>query len=50
MCAATRQLASKAAEIIIFGAAFLVLIDIMEISLTSLAIFGGPVGVGQVSK
>jgi small-conductance mechanosensitive channel len=43
---ATRQLASKAAEIAIFGAAFLVLMNIMGISLTSLAVLGGAVGVG----
>jgi len=43
---ATRQLASKAAEIMIFGAAFLVLMNIMGISLTSLAVLGGAVGVG----
>lgn len=43
---ATRQLASKAAEIAIFGVAFLVLMNIMGISLTSLAVLGGAVGVG----
>ncbi|MCH1386164.1 MAG: mechanosensitive ion channel [Rhodobacteraceae bacterium] len=43
---ATRQLASKATEIAIFGAAFLILMNIMEISLTSLAVLGGAVGVG----
>ncbi|MFK7939849.1 MAG: mechanosensitive ion channel family protein [Roseovarius sp.] len=43
---ATRQLASKAAEIAIFGAAFLILMNIMGISLTSLAVLGGAVGVG----
>ena len=42
----TRQLAVKAAEIGIFGAAFLVLMNIMGISLTSLAVLGGAVGVG----
>ena len=42
----TRQLAVKAAEIAIFGAAFLVLMNIMGISLTSLAVLGGAVGVG----
>lgn len=46
MPAATRQLASKAAEIAIFGAAFLVLMNIMGISLTSLAVLGGAIGVG----
>jgi small-conductance mechanosensitive channel len=43
---ATRQLASKAAEIAIFGAAFLILMNIMGISLTSLAVLGGAIGVG----
>jgi small-conductance mechanosensitive channel len=43
---ATRQLAAKAAEIMIFGAAFLLLMNIMGISLTSLAVIGGAVGVG----
>lgn len=43
---ATRQLAAKAAEIAIFGAAFLVLMNLMGISLTSLAVLGGAIGVG----
>jgi small-conductance mechanosensitive channel len=43
---ATRQLAAKAAEIAIFGAAFLILMNIMGVSLTSLAVLGGAVGVG----
>ncbi len=43
---ATRQLASKAAEIAIFGIAFLVVMNIMGISLSSLAVLGGAVGVG----
>lgn len=43
---ATRQLASKTAEIAIFGAAFLVLMNVMGISLTSLAVLGGAIGVG----
>lgn len=43
---ATRQLAIKAAEIAIFGAAFLVLMNIMGVSLTSLAVLGGAIGVG----
>lgn len=43
---ATRQLASKATEIAIFGAAFLILMNIMGISLTTLAVLGGAVGVG----
>src|SRR6056297_2483303 len=43
---ATRQLAAKAAEIAIFGAAFLILMNIMGIPLTSLAVLGGAIGVG----
>lgn len=43
---ATRELASKTAEIVIFCAAFLVLMNIMGISLTSLAVLGGAIGVG----
>ncbi|WP_432448614.1 mechanosensitive ion channel family protein [Aliiroseovarius marinus] len=43
---ATRELAAKAAEIGIFGAAFLVLMNIMGINLTSLAVLGGAIGVG----
>ena len=35
-----------ATEIAIFGAAFMILINIMGISLTSLAVLGGAVGVG----
>jgi small-conductance mechanosensitive channel len=43
---ATRELAAKAAELLIFGLAFLLLMNIMGISLTSLAVIGGAVGVG----
>ncbi|PIE08464.1 MAG: mechanosensitive ion channel protein MscS [Rhodobacterales bacterium] len=43
---ATRTLAAKAAEVAIFGTAFLLLMNIMGISLTSLAVIGGAVGVG----
>ncbi len=43
---ATRELASKAAELLIFGVAFLLLMNIMGISLTSLAVIGGAIGVG----
>ncbi|MFZ7092276.1 mechanosensitive ion channel family protein [Primorskyibacter sp. 2E233] len=43
---ATRQLASKAAEVAIFGLAFLLLMNIMGIPLTSLAVLGGAIGVG----
>ncbi len=45
---ATRELAAKAAEIAIFGAAFLILMNIMGgVNLTSLAVLGGgAIGVG----
>ncbi len=43
---ATRELAAKAAEIGIFGLAFLILMNVMGISLTSLAVLGGAIGVG----
>lgn len=43
---ATRQLAEKAAEIAIFGVAFLVLMNIMGVPLTSLAVLTGALGVG----
>lgn len=43
---AIRQLSAKAAEAMIFGVAFLLLMNIMGISLSSLAIIGGAVGVG----
>ena len=43
---ATRELAAKATELLIFGVAFLLLMNIMGISLTSLAVIGGAVGVG----
>lgn len=43
---AMRELATKAAEIAIFGIAFLLLMNIMGISLTSLAVLGGAIGVG----
>ncbi|SEQ00269.1 mechanosensitive ion channel family protein [Thalassovita taeanensis] len=43
---ATRTLAAKAAEVTIFGLAFLLLMNIMGISLTSLAVLGGAIGVG----
>ncbi|MEJ6403165.1 mechanosensitive ion channel family protein [Yoonia sp. 2307UL14-13] len=43
---AIRQLIVKAAEFAIFGIAFLLLMNIMGISLTSLAVIGGAVGVG----
>ncbi|MGL4321571.1 MAG: mechanosensitive ion channel family protein [Paracoccaceae bacterium] len=43
---ATRQLAVKAAEVVIFGTAFLLLMSIMGIDLTALAVLGGALGVG----
>ncbi|WP_370231204.1 mechanosensitive ion channel family protein [Cognatishimia sp.] len=43
---AMRELATKASEIAIFGVAFLLLMNIMGISLTSLAVLGGAIGVG----
>lgn len=43
---ATRELAAKTAEIAIFGAAFLVLMNIMGVPLTSLAVLTGALGVG----
>jgi len=43
---ATRELAVKAAEIVIYGAAFLLLMSIMGIDLTAIAVLGGALGVG----
>ncbi|MCV2879176.1 mechanosensitive ion channel [Sedimentimonas flavescens] len=43
---ATRELAAKATEIGIFGAAFLLLMSIMGINLTAVAVLGGALGVG----
>ncbi len=43
---ATRQLAAKAAEIAIFGAAFLIAMNIAGVPLTSLAVLTGALGVG----
>lgn len=43
---ATRELASKAAEIAIFGLSFLLLMNIMGINLSTLAVLGGAIGVG----
>ncbi|MES2540432.1 MAG: mechanosensitive ion channel domain-containing protein [Pseudomonadota bacterium] len=43
---ATRELAIKASEVAIFGAAFLVLMSIMGIDLTAVAVLGGALGVG----
>ena len=43
---AMRELAAKAIEMLIFGTAFLLLMNIMGINLSSLAILGGAVGIG----
>lgn len=43
---ATRELAIKAAEVAIFGTAFLLLMNIMGIDLTTIAVIGGALGVG----
>ena len=43
---AMRQLAIKASEFTIFAVAFLILMNVMGINLSSLAIIGGAVGVG----
>jgi len=43
---ATRELATKAVELTIFGAAFLLLMSIMGINLSALAVVAGAVGVG----
>lgn len=43
---ATRELAVKVAEVLIFGAAFLILMSIMGIDLTAIALIGGALGVG----
>jgi len=43
---AMRELAMKAAEVAIFGAAFLLLMSIMGIDLTAVAVLGGALGVG----
>ena len=43
---AMRQLATKVIEIVIFGVAFLLLMNIMGINLSTLAVLGGAIGVG----
>lgn len=43
---AVKQLSSKVSEIVIFGAAFLILMGVMDVSLDSLVVLGGAVGVG----
>lgn len=43
---ATRELATKAAQVMIFGTAFLLLMSIMGIDLTAIAVLGGALGVG----
>jgi small-conductance mechanosensitive channel len=42
----TRELATKAVEMMIFGACFLLLMNIMGINLSALAFLGGAIGVG----
>jgi len=42
----TRQLAVKAAELVIFATAFLLLMSVMGINLSTLAVLGGAIGVG----
>jgi small-conductance mechanosensitive channel len=42
----TRELATKAVEMTIFGACFLLLMNIMGINLSALAVLGGAIGVG----
>ncbi|WP_246139405.1 mechanosensitive ion channel family protein [Phaeobacter marinintestinus] len=41
-----RELSTKAVEFMIFGAAFLLLMNIMGINLSTLAVLGGAIGVG----
>lgn len=43
---ATRELAIKASQVIIFGLAFLLLMSVMGIDLTAVAVLGGALGVG----
>ncbi|MEO9782326.1 MAG: mechanosensitive ion channel domain-containing protein [Sedimentitalea sp.] len=43
---ATRELAIKTAEIAIFGLAFILLMNIMGVNLSTLAVLGGAIGVG----
>lgn len=43
---AIRQLAVKSAEFLIFGVAFILLMNIMGVNLSSLAVIGGAIGVG----
>lgn len=43
---ATRELAMKAAQVVIFGTAFVLLMSIMGIDLTAIAVLGGALGVG----
>lgn len=42
----TRELAIKAAQIVIYGTAFLLLMSIMGIDLTAIVVLGGAIGVG----
>lgn len=43
---AVKQLSSKATEIVIFGTAFLILMNVMDVPLDSLLVMSGAVGVG----
>ncbi|MDD9910247.1 MAG: mechanosensitive ion channel [Ahrensia sp.] len=43
---ATRELAAKATELAIFGAVFLMILNVMGINLSALAVVGGAIGVG----
>ena len=43
---ATRELFAKAAEVVIFGTAFVLLMSVMGIDLTAVAVLGGALGVG----
>jgi small-conductance mechanosensitive channel len=42
----TRELAAKAFEAAVYGAAFLVLVNVLGIDLTALAVLGGAIGLG----
>ncbi len=43
---ATRELFAKAAEVVIFGTAFVLLMSVMGIDMTAVAVLGGALGVG----
>ncbi len=46
MRSSVRELAAKALQIVIFGAVFIAIMNILELPLTSLAVLGGAVGLG----